>query len=287
MKPTYTLETGPCHIPDDEYFDNTQHRYVELISQQIPERTIQRFLEKHPVLVPGHSSTGSSSMLYPLDCALISQPELPGLSTYRPDFMWISTHSMAWYPTLIEIEAPHKRYFTKKGLPTADFSQARFQLAQWRTWFKDSGNVQQFKSRYRIPDHVRSRTMQLHMILVYGRRAEFEDRYDLTSQIAELLPGHDEELMSFDRLKADPTVRDAITVRSVAPADYEALWIPEIFETRAELASRLLHIKGIPETIDRNPKFGHSRSEFLKRRIAYWKNWAKSGSSVLRYGDGE
>ena len=228
MKLTYKLETGPCHIPDDEYFNNIQHRYAELISQQCPERTIQRFLEKHPVMVPGYSS-GSSSMLYPLQCALISQPELPGLSTYRPDFMWISTHSMAWYPTLIEIEAPHKRYFTKKGLPTADFNQARHQLAQWRTWFKNPGNVQQFNDRYRIPDNVRKRTMQLHMILVYGRRAEFEDHHGLTSQMAELLPGHDEELMSFDRLKADPSIRDAITVRSKVPSDYEALWIPEIF----------------------------------------------------------
>ena len=138
MKLTYKREKGPCHIPDDEYFNNIQRLYGELISQQCSECTIQRFLEKHPVLVPGHSSIGSSSMLYPLHCALIAQPELPGLSTYRPDFMWISTHSMAWYPTLIEIEAPHKRYFTKKGVPTAAFNQARFQLAQWRTWFKES-----------------------------------------------------------------------------------------------------------------------------------------------------
>lgn len=55
-------------------------------------------------------------MLYPLHCVLIAQPELPGLLTYRADSMWISAHSMAWYPTLIEIEVPHKRYFRKKEL---------------------------------------------------------------------------------------------------------------------------------------------------------------------------
>ena len=159
-------------------------------------------------------------MLYPLHCVLIAQPELPGLSTYRADSMWISAHSMAWYPTLIEIEVPHKRYFTKKGSPTADFNQACFQLAQWRTWFNEPGNAQLFHSKYRIPDTLRKRTMHLCMILVYGRRTEFEDRYDLSRQMASLLPGHDEELMSFDRLKADASIRDAITVRATAPADF-------------------------------------------------------------------
>ena len=62
--------------------------------------------------------------------------------------------------------------------------------------------------------------MHLRMILVYGRRTEFEDRYDLSRQMASLLPGHDEELMSFDRLKADASIRDAITVRATAPADF-------------------------------------------------------------------
>lgn len=226
-------------------------------------------------------------MLYPLQCALISQPELPGISIYRPDFMWISAHSMAWYPTLIEIETPHKRFFTKKGRPTADFNQARHQLVQWRTWFNDPVNVQLFNDRYRIPDNVRRRTMRLHMILVYGRRAEFEDRLDLTSQMAELLPGDDEELMSFDRLKVDPSLRDAITVRSKAPSAYEALWIPEIFETRVELACRLLYVGGISEAVDKNPKIERGRREFLKRRIPYWKSWAESSSSVFRFGDGE
>ena len=39
------------------------------------------------------------------------------------------------------------------------------------------------------------------MILIYGRRSEFEGKPKLELQRGSLLPGQDEELMSFDRLE--------------------------------------------------------------------------------------
>lgn len=97
-------------------------------------------------MVPGHDRGHA-----PLHWALITQPELPGVRRLRPDFMWISTISMAWYPTMIEIESTEKRIFLKNGDTSRHFNHARNQLAHWRAWFEEAGNLQQFIGKYGVP----------------------------------------------------------------------------------------------------------------------------------------
>lgn len=230
-------------------------------------------MEKHPWLVPGHQTPSGTSGHYPLHCSLIAHPKLPGQELYIPDFMWIATHSGAWFPTLIEIERPGKRIFNRDGSTSADFTRARNQLENWRSWFNDSTNVQMFLDLYGIPDLMRRRMRRLHMILIYGRRSEFEGSAKLTSRIGALLPAQDEELMSFDRLGVDTTMSDAITVRAVGGGKFRAVWVPPVFTTGPSLAGRLLHIEGIPEAIDQNPEIEENRKTFIKRRIGYWKEW--------------
>lgn len=132
------------------------------------------FLERHPSLVPGARTPGSPSGHFPLHCALITQPRLPGFHSRVPDFMWIAVDSGTWYPTLIEIESPDKKLFTRDGQQTAKFSQAKNQLDRWHSWFCNPTNVQQFIELYGIPSSwCNLLNRQLHMILIYGRRAEF------------------------------------------------------------------------------------------------------------------
>jgi hypothetical protein len=127
--------------------------------------------------------------------------------------MWIASHSASWFPTVIEIERPGKKVFTQSNTPSAEFTQARHQLTQWRTWFDSSANVQQFIESYGIPSELlATRTRHLHMMLIYGRREEFEGDPERSKQRSSLLPGTDEELMSFDRLSADADLEAAITV---------------------------------------------------------------------------
>lgn len=273
---TYDLQIGPLHVPDHEFAEQSNQQYRQLLSTDPAEPEVQAFLEKHPWLVPGHSTPGVASGHYPLHCALITQPRLPGQDIYIPDFMWIATHSGAWFPTLVEIERPGKRIFNRDGTPSADFSKARNQLNQWRSWFNESTNVEQFLRTYGIPEFMLKRTRRLHMILIYGRRSEFEGNPKLTHQRGSLLPGQDEELMSFDRLMVDTSLRDAITVKSIGHGRYRAIWIPPVFETGPSLAERLLCIEGISEAIDTNPEFDADRKVFLKRRIPYWREWASS-----------
>ena len=282
--PTYRPEDGPKPTSYEEYFTKSKDDYVRVLSDASSEPEVQSFLEQHPIFVPGHSTPGALSGHFPLHCALITQPDLPGVPSFRPDFMWISTNSAVWYPTLIEIESPKKRIFTKQGNVSSDFCHARDQLDQWRIWFDDPANVQQFIKKYRIPDYLLKRTMRLHRILIYGRRDEFENSHVLTKRVANLLP-EGAEIMSFDRLKKppfEPAMSVAITVKSRSSGSYKAVWIPEVFEVGPDSAERLLSIDGIPEAIDCNPSIGRERKVFLRRRILYWREWASSGASASR-----
>lgn len=255
-----------------------------LLSSAADEREIQEFLERHPALVPGALTPGSSSGHYPLHCALITRPQLPGFHSRMPDLMWIANHSQAWYPTLIEIESPTKRLFTKGGQPRAEFTQARTQLAHWRSWFQNPTNVHQFVELYGVPEKwQRDKTRQLHMILIYGRRAEFEKSQHLSMLRASLMSGHDEEMMSFDRLEANPKLEAVITIRPLGGGRFEAVWVPETFGTSAEIADALPHIDGLAEAIDHNDRISGTRRAFLKTRIEHWQAWrAKPGGKSFK-----
>lgn len=202
--------------------------------------------------------------------------------------MWISTHSTMWYPTLIEIEKPSKQIFTAAGIPTAEFSEARNQLAQWKTWFSSPENVQTFIMSYGIPDWMRKeRQMQLHTVLVYGRRNEFEDSPALAKQRASLL-NIGEELISYDRLSFDKDLRDAITVRAQGDGKFKALHVPPSFRHKPVLADRLLEMGGIETALSSTPLITNDRREFLISRIPYWAGWAKNGKGgIINTADSE
>lgn len=291
LEKSYEMEKGPPPALIADYIRSSREGYEALLSGEPSEADIQSFLEKHPWMVPGHSTPTGVTGHYPLHCSLIAQPELPGKPSYVPDFMWVSTHSDSWFPTLIEIEKPSKRIFTKKGDTSADFNHARDQLNQWRSWFSEPENIQVFITMYGIPDRFRGRTMKVSLILIYGRSSEFEDNPTLTKKRSGLAQ-QDEIIMSFDRLKdtdpSDALVSEAITVKAKGQGEYQALWIPSVFTNGPNLAERLLKIDAISEAIDKNPEISEERKIFLKRRIPYWKEWAaSSGLKVKRPSDWE
>lgn len=272
---TYTQEPGPAAMPFQRYAAECHAKLINLLDREAPEPEVQCFLDRNPCLVPGAWTPGSPPGHYPLHCALISQPRLPSLGSRQPDFMWLATDSLTWYPTLIEIEAPSKRIFTASGVPCSKFTQARNQLAQWRNWFNTPTNVQQFMDSYRIPDTWRhAKTFRIHMILVYGRRQEFQDNPQLSKQRGSLLPGADEELMSYDRLRADEKLKEAVTVRMGPSSRYCAIAVPPVFTLNPAVADRLLHVDGIEKAIDRCDGISVARKKFLRHRLQYWKTWA-------------
>lgn len=161
----YEMMKGPSPIGMDEYVIDKSIEFNKLLNNSYYEKDFQKFFEQNPSFLPGARTPGGNSGHYPLHCALITQPELRGLKTKFPDFMWVATHSAGWFPTLIEIERPSKKLFKSDGVPSADFTQAKNQLEQWRSWFNKPSNVLLFMEMYQVPDYMRNfRQMKLHMI---------------------------------------------------------------------------------------------------------------------------
>lgn len=71
------------------------------------------------------------------------------------------------------------------------------------------------------------------MILVYGRRSEFETNVEMTQHRAHLLNWPEERLISFDRLEPDPGVYHFPTVRENGAGRYVAVSIPPTFRITA------------------------------------------------------
>jgi hypothetical protein len=258
-----------------EYAERTQREFTLLLDSDPPETEVQAFLEAHPSLVPGARTLGGKSGHSPLHSALISQPKLPSLESRQPDLMWVSTHSLNWFPTLIELERPGKRLFTKGGVPSAEFNQARNQLAQWRTWFSDPAHQQVFCQEYGVPNSWTStRQMRLITILVYGRQSEFEGKPSLSKHRASLMPGADEELMSYDRLELDEWLRETITVRPEGAGQYRVLRAPTVLSLDSRVARRQLHVDGFDEALRQNQEISEERRSFLLEGFKSLKAWA-------------
>lgn len=288
LGPTYKIEEGPSAMPVEEYSNLIEARFRSLIDGNPSESDVQTFLEHHPALVPGARTVGTPSGHAPLNNALITQPRLPGLRSKVPDFMWIAFHSKAWFPTLIEVERPDKKIFKADGVPRAEFTQALNQLSQWRAWFRRPENILTFTREYGVPEAIeKRRSMILHMILIYGRRSEFESDPTMSNQRSSLVTGNDEELMSFDRLVVDKELRDAITVRCTDSGKYTAVGIPSTFTLGPTFAHRLLHIAEFATAL-RKADIESERLDFLIRRLEYWRDWAKNGNvGIIRGGDRE
>lgn len=268
----YTIKRGPDRPSFEEYSHRLTADFRTLLSSDPSERAVHQFLDRNPSLVPG-ARTPSGSRKGLLHGALITQPQLRGFRSRVPDFMWIVSDSGTWYPTLVEIERLTKKLFTRGGLPRAEFTQARTQLAQWRAWFDKPTNVQNFMDSYGVPAGWRtSKLCRLRTILVYGRRAEFENLPpELAKLRAGLLAGNDEELMSFDRLAPDPDLHLIITASLTGEGRFRAVWVPETFGIVPCEADDLKRIDGLSEAIDHNRAIPVARKTFLKERIKYWR----------------
>ena len=286
---TYELEEGPAPPPFDVYAAGADEAYRQLLEDSGSEATLQEFLERNPCFVPGTWSPGAPSGHAPLHLAVISQPELPGLRSRKPDFMWIASDSARWYPMLIEIERSDKRLFRKDGVPTGEFTQARNQLAQWRAWLSEPSNVQKFLLDYGIPsDFSRLRIMQPHFILVYGRRAEFETDAELSKHRSALITAPDESLISLDRLHADSNCWNAITVKASGYGRFKALHVMPTLALGPVHADRLSYIDGLDEIIMADSRISSERRAFLMKRLRYWRDWgADPAKGILNSWDHE
>lgn len=277
----YELVPGPAPEPFAAYADRAKAKFSALLAADPDEKAIQQFFEQNPCFVPGLHSLGFPGA-FPRRYLLISQPPLPGLRARVPDLMWIAYTSVAIYPTLIELERPGKRLFTSERVPYADFTQARHQLAQWRGWFSRPENVQKFIAEYGAAWAPARGELKPRFILVYGRRAEFQDDAELMRERAYLLDDTAESLVSYDRIGPDHTLDNAITVKPLGNDRFGAIAVPPTFTLGPLDADRLPMIDNLDGVLAAADSIPPERRAFLRNRLPYWQAWARKGAGGLK-----
>lgn len=284
---TYEMAVSPPPaMPWKEYAARVEAEWAALLNspEGASEASIQTFLETHPSMVPGAQSMSGTSGHSAFPTALIKQPKLPGFSDRFPDFMWIAADSGTIYAVVVEIESPKKLWFNRNGTQTADFSQAHNQLTEWRIWFEEPRNQQAFLAHYNPPAQFRRFLPQY--VLVYGRRAEFERRPDSAGK-RQHLQRSEEYFMSFDRLRPISTSEEYITVESKKDG-YRAISIPATIELGPRNADNRSLIADKVKAVDSSPFMTEERKAFLKRRFAYWDDWANQyKQGLINLGDRE
>lgn len=285
-QPNYSMKVGPQPMAGQAYKSLVEKQWEILRDRNPTETEVQRFLEQHPVLVPGAFGVGRlTSGHAPFPGGLISQPTLYGYQHRIPDFLWISKNSTTLNPVFIEIERPGKKVFKGKDELTADFTQARHQIAQWRQWLKVPNNQDGFIRAYRL-DRFRDLAFEPQFVLIYGRSAEYANDPYRASMMAELLPGHDEHRMSYDSIAYDSKAEELLSlrhnktgyhVRHIPPT----YWMgPGMFHYREPLKDRL-------KAVAKSPIIDADRAQFLLERIPYWENWWKGPHGMCSHGDRE
>ncbi|MBV2150681.1 DUF4263 domain-containing protein [Sphingobium yanoikuyae] len=281
----YTIiPDAPRPMAGDDYADYLKVAWLALLNGNPSECEVQEFLERHPAMIPGaFSVVGGPSGHAPFPDAVISQPELYGYQRRRPDFMWISKNSLALNPVLIEIEAPNKKMFRKDGTPTAEFTQAKNQLLEWKAWFSKPENQIAFLRDYGVPFHRLKLDPQY--VLIYGRRSEYEGNEQLTRLRSEQM-GANEVLMSFDRLHFDGNSDQFASVRHT-PSGYEVLHVPPTLWLGPTMFSYDERPNGLHEAVGNNPFISPDRKQFMMERISYWEEVNSKRRGIYSNADRE
>ncbi len=285
---TYVLAEGPPAWTWDAYRDYLSQAWPACLDGAEDEGTVQDFLERHPSLVPGgpgrNSETGHHGNFLP---GVVTQPNLRGTFTRRPDFMWISGTSAAIIPVLIEIERPGKKWFKSKGVETAELTQARNQLREWKTWMGHAENQLLFRRQFGFDKDPHDRLVDPRYWLVYGRRSEVAGK-QLANRGRLDAESRTTKAMTYDRLSPVEDLRNAMTLKQSAEK-YTVVHIQPTLRLGPHLSHHLAVLDGLDAAIERNDLLDEGRKQFLIERLVYWNDWIAGGGKheIVRAGDSE
>lgn len=272
LKKNYEMiKDAPPALSWDVYAQQSYEEYQTLLKETKNECDFHTFFEQNPSFIPGAFQFFGVSGHSPYTHSLISKPTLNGLFNRVPDFVWLAKNSLYFTPVLIEIENPSKKTFTSSHNQTADFSQALGQIAEWKAILSKPENILQFYQNFAIPNEIRIKTFAPQYLLIYGRRAEFENNQILLNKRAQLTPD-DVGLISFDRLRPDPNAAN-FTCVALANGKYTVKTIPPTFTYSPGTAYNLSIISEFDKAIPSIKGISDERRNFLKERYRYWKNF--------------
>lgn len=278
-RPFAGVSNPPPAMNWDEYCAHIRRVWPALLTsdRQGDEAPFQRFLEKHPCLLPDpYACFQRGATRY--TGGVFTQPELPGFRAKRPDFMVMTYDSEAVVVLLVEIEAPAKTWSTKAGTSTAELTQARDQLLQWKAWFREPENVIQFCKLYRIDQRtLETRQLMPRYVLIYGRRAEVESKPAFAKKRADIA-AHDEVLMTYDRLAPSPRLAELPMLRlnrSDVDTKIEVVSVPPTLHLCPQTAREFASWASLRDAVRDNALITTERKQFLLDRLDYWDEWIR------------
>lgn len=287
----------PRAMPWTEYADKALSEWYGLLSGNPEEYAVQEFLELHPAMIPGGSGDIGPGGHHGSDFgAVFRRPKLTGAGrTFEPDFLWVTRSSSLITPILIEIEKPSKRWFTKAGRPTQEFTAAHDQLNDWRAWFDLDGNAATFREKFLIAgDRYSDRPLKPQYVLIYGRESEFthggghanpeELRHKRNGLRAE-----DETIITFDALRPRYDHGRAITLTMTSTGPRLHAFSP-VFETNPAIGNAAVRLGDPVPALARSVLMSPERRTYLTERWAYWKaheqEKAQYPSAIFTHGVG-
>jgi hypothetical protein len=235
-------------------------------------------------MIPGAYGLSLTSGHMPLYASVFSQPVLPGFKAKKPDFMWIATCSDEINPILLEIEDPKKKWFTKNGQQTAQFTQAYNQLNEWRTWFANPTNINNFIETYKMNStRAYGKRIVPHYLLVYSRRSEVEGKKTERSVSKKT----DETIMTYDRLSPSFEQSNYLCIK-IKKHNFVSVTFPPTVKIGPSIIKEWIDIDGISLSISNSSFLSEERKIFLLERLPYWEEWAKNKSKgPINCGDWE
>jgi hypothetical protein len=102
--------------------------YTDVLNAAADERPLQKFLEKHPDLLID-AEGGHCRWVVP-------QKSLSG--KFIPDFLICRLDSLGLNWTLVELQSPRAKLFTKKGEPAEQLREGLHQVTRWRIWLENN-----------------------------------------------------------------------------------------------------------------------------------------------------
>ncbi|MGI5456057.1 Shedu anti-phage system protein SduA domain-containing protein [Streptomyces sp. CA-249302] len=264
----------------DRYSDQALSEWYSLLSRSPEEDEVQRFLELHPAMIPGGSGDVGPGGHHGSDMgAVFRRPKLIGAGrSFEPDFMWVTRSSGLITPILIEIEKPSKRWFRKDGRPTSEFTEARDQLNDWRSWFRRDGNQALFRETFLLlGEKYRNRPLEPQFVLIYGRESEFKmggghSNPDALRYKRDQQRGESEYFMTFDALRPryDHSISMTLTMTAQGPKIHA---FSPVYGTGTNTGPRALRLSDAEAAFSRSVMMTEERREYLKKRWDYWRNF--------------
>ncbi|MCA0296277.1 MAG: DUF4263 domain-containing protein [Actinobacteria bacterium] len=268
-----------------EYHDRALSDWCALLAQDPEEDRVQEFLELHPAMIPGGSGDIGPGGHHNSEMGLVfRQPQLRGMDrSFLPDFMWVTQSSSLATPILIEIEKPSRRWFRRDERPTAHFTAAHDQLAEWKAWFANERNVGTFRQRYLFGERYERRRFLPQYLLVYGRSHEFELggghlNPDFLNHKRDHMRRDDEHFMTFDSLRPRHDHSNSITATMTATGPAPFAFSP-VYGTGPRTGETALMLGSPLDALGRSVMMSDERRQYLAAR---WRFWAERHEDDLR-----